>query len=71
VAEIRAFFNTHKPKSTPRIFGLVMAQVPAGEQKVALDLCCGAGELTATLAEKGYRAYGVDISSRFIGQSGE
>jgi SAM-dependent methyltransferase len=71
VAEILEFFNTHKPKSTPRIFGLVLPQVPEANHTVALDLCCGSGELTAKLAEKGYRAYGVDISSTFIGQSGE
>jgi SAM-dependent methyltransferase len=70
MSSLQAFFNQHKPKSTPNIFGLVLQQVDAVNDGVALDLCCGSGELTAKLAEKGYRAYGVDISSHFIGQSG-
>ncbi|MEO8606889.1 MAG: class I SAM-dependent methyltransferase [Chloroflexota bacterium] len=70
MAQIQEFFNTHKPKSTAGIFSLVLPQVPETKHGIALDLCCGSGELTAKLAEKGYRAYGVDISSTFIGQSG-
>jgi SAM-dependent methyltransferase len=71
VTEVLEFFNTHKPKSTPRIFGLVLAQVESANSEVALDLCCGSGDLTAKLAGKGYRAYGVDISNRFIGSEGD
>jgi SAM-dependent methyltransferase len=71
MSDITQFFNTHKPKSTPKIFGLVLAQVETSHGEVALDLCCGSGDLTGKLAVKGYRAYGVDISSRFIGSSGE
>jgi SAM-dependent methyltransferase len=71
VSEVLQFFNTHKPKSTPKIFNLVLAQVQPSQGDVALDLCCGSGRLTGKLAEKGYCAYGVDISSQFIGGSGE
>lgn len=71
MSSIRAFFNEHKPKSTPNIFTLVSGQVEAGQGDIALDLCCGSGRMTAKLAEKGYCAYGVDISNRFIGVDGE
>ena len=71
MAELKRFFNEHKPKSTPGIFELALKHIEAGEQTAALDLCCGSGELTGRLGNKGYRAYGIDISSRFIGLAGE
>ncbi|MHB8625502.1 MAG: methyltransferase domain-containing protein [Aggregatilineales bacterium] len=69
MSDLQTFFNTHKPKSTPGIFQLALAHTPP-DTGLALDLCCGAGKLTALIAEQGYKAYGIDISSRFIGQNG-
>jgi ubiquinone/menaquinone biosynthesis C-methylase UbiE len=64
---LQAFFNTHKPKSTPRIVEIALAQTPS-TSGVAIDLCCGTGQLVQSLRERGWRAYGVDISDAFIGQ---
>lgn len=64
--ELRAFFDTHKPKSTPGLFDLVIEQAEK-QGGIAVDLCCGSGQLTARLNQQGYRAYGIDLSLRFIG----
>jgi ubiquinone/menaquinone biosynthesis C-methylase UbiE len=64
------FYNQHKPKSTYGIIKLALQRVEAVEG-VALDLCCGTGQLTGSLAERGFFACGVDISSQFIGREGE
>jgi SAM-dependent methyltransferase len=69
MSDLQGFFNAHKPKHTPGIFQLALAHTPPGSG-IALDLCCGLGELTASVAARGYCAYGVDISTRFIGQNG-
>lgn len=69
MSEFQQFFNTHKPKHTPGIVQLTLAHIPPGSG-IALDLCCGEGELTALITARGYCAYGVDISARFIGQNG-
>lgn len=70
MSELRAFFDTHKPKSAPGNIALALAQTPADCQGVALDLCCGTGRLTAQITARGLRGYGVDISTRFIGTDG-
>ena len=68
MAEIRRFFDSHKPKSTPGIIDLALSKVPQGSG-VAIDLCCGSGTLIGKLADRGYRTCGVDISTRYIGTS--
>ena len=67
---LRDFFNSHKPKSTRGIFADVLNQVQPGEEGIALDLCCGMGQLTELLSEQGYRAFGVDLADYFIGAEG-
>jgi len=69
MAQHQEFFNTHKPKSTYQIFTHVLQQIdtPPG---IAYDLCCGTGKLTAELRQRGYQAYGIDLSSVFIGIDG-
>jgi SAM-dependent methyltransferase len=67
---IQHFFNLHKPKSTPQVFDLALDHTPEG-QGVVYDLCCGSGVLTAKIALVGYQAYGIDISTEFIGSSGK
>jgi 2-polyprenyl-3-methyl-5-hydroxy-6-metoxy-1,4-benzoquinol methylase len=67
MAEHQSFFNAHKPKSTEGIFDHVLRALPENKQGIALDLCCGTGQLTSALGERGYQAYGFDISDTFIG----
>jgi len=67
MSEILRFFNTHKPKSSPGIIDLALRHTKDGSGEIAIDLCCGAGSLTGQAATRGFRAYGVDISSQFIG----
>lgn len=68
---LRQFFNQHKPKSTAGIFEHVVAQFEPQPEGIALDICCGTGQLTAILSEYGYQAYGVDISDAFIGRESD
>jgi SAM-dependent methyltransferase len=71
MTDVTTFFNTHKPKSTPGIFEVAIQHTPPSNGELALDFCCGTGKLTSMVAERGYRAYGIDIASRFIGKQGE
>lgn len=71
MSQHRGFYNTHKPKSTHGILGNVLAYVQGASTGTAYDLCCGTGQLTAMLAQRGFAAFGVDVSSRFIGQQGD
>ncbi len=61
------FFNLHKPKSAPGNIQLAADQTPDDIGKVIVDICCGAGQLAMLMAARGFRAYGVDISTRYIG----
>jgi SAM-dependent methyltransferase len=70
MAELRRFFNTHKPKSTRGNIELALELTPQATDGIALDLCCGTGRLTALAAEQGLHAYGVDLSDHFIGTEG-
>ena len=70
MSELQSFFNTHKPKSSPKIFDLVLHQLPTETEGIAIDLCCGAGQLTAALESEGYMALGVDIADEYIGKAG-
>ncbi len=63
---LRDFLNTHKPKSTHGVFNLVLAEIPT-TPRIAVDLCCGDGGLTQQLRERGWQAYGLDLSDHFIG----
>ncbi len=47
-----------------RIEELVLREIPV--QGRILDLCCGTGELTAALAERGYRVRGLDGSTNML-----
>jgi len=47
-----------------RIEDTVLAHVP--EQARILDLCCGSGELSESLAKRGYRVTGLDGSSNML-----
>lgn len=70
MAEHQTFYNTHKPKSTHGIFDNVLDYIHVASDGTAYDLCCGSGQLTAALHQRGFTAYGVDLSSRFIGTQG-
>ncbi len=63
--DLRAFLNTHKPKSTPGIFALARQHLPP--HGVAYDLCCGSGQFTQQMRDAGLRAYGFDLADAFIG----
>jgi SAM-dependent methyltransferase len=67
--DVTKFFNAHKPKSSPGNVELALDQTPASAGATVIDVCCGSGRLTAMAAERGFKAYGVDISTRYIGTS--
>jgi len=75
MSQLQTFFNAHKPKSTPGVIALAMQQTDAVTSRtpasIALDLCCGAGTLTALAAERGYRAYGLDITAQYFGHDAD
>jgi len=75
MSSLQQFFDQHKPKSTPGVSAIALAQVDHAfgtarlpRTLIALDVCCGAGKLTGALADRGFRALGLDISIRFIGR---
>ncbi len=70
MTDLRTFFNTHRPKSSPGHVELAAEHTRAAPGEVALDLCCGSGRLTALAAARGLHAVGVDISTQFIGTEG-
>jgi ubiquinone/menaquinone biosynthesis C-methylase UbiE len=66
--DVMTFFNAHKPKSAPGNVELALAQTTARAGDIVIDVCCGSGRLTSLAAERGLKAYGVDISTRYIGK---
>jgi SAM-dependent methyltransferase len=48
----------------PVLEQLVLQHLPFGAR--ILDLCCGTGQLAATLGQRGYRVTGVDLSERML-----
>ncbi|HVO69238.1 MAG TPA: class I SAM-dependent methyltransferase [Aggregatilineaceae bacterium] len=67
--DVIKFFNAHKPKSSPGNVELALEQTTAGAGATVIDVCCGSGGLTSMAAGRGFKAYGVDISTRYIGTS--
>jgi ubiquinone/menaquinone biosynthesis C-methylase UbiE len=67
--DVIKFFNAHRPKSSPGNVELAFEQTVASAGDTVIDVCCGSGRLTSMAAERGYSAYGVDISTRYIGTS--
>lgn len=48
----------------PALDELLLRHVPPGAE--LLDLCCGTGQITAALSERGYRMTGVDIDEEML-----
>jgi len=68
--DVIKFFNTHKPKSAPGNVELALEQTTGSAGDIVIDVCCGSGRLTSMAAGRGFKAYGVDISTRYIGTAG-
>ena len=75
---LQQFFDQHKPKSTPGVTAIALGQIDrvfsadqSASPRVALDVCCGSGKLTGLLADRGFRAIGLDISTRYIGRESD
>jgi ubiquinone/menaquinone biosynthesis C-methylase UbiE len=71
MSNLMEFFNLHKPKSAAGNIRLAVEQTPDDAGSVIIDICCGAGRLAALMAARGFRAYGVDISTKYIGAEAE
>lgn len=54
-----------------RLAGLIEKEIPLSDYESILDLGCGRGRHSLTLAEKGYRVTGVDLSQNAIEKAGK
>jgi SAM-dependent methyltransferase len=71
MSDLMKFFNLNKPKSAPGNIQLAIDQTPDDVGTVIVDVCCGSGKLAALMAARGFRAYGVDLSTKYIGAEAE
>jgi SAM-dependent methyltransferase len=51
--------------------GLIEKEIPMSDYRSILDLGCGRGRHSLTLAEKGYRVTGIDLSQNAIEKAGK
>jgi len=51
----------------PIVEKLLLSRLPA--RAAVLDVCCGTGQFTARVEERGFRVYGIDASERMIGHA--
>lgn len=52
------------PAIMPALDRLLLADLPPGA--ALLDLCCGGGQVTKALADRGYRVAGIDLSAEML-----